>query len=334
MASLAAADEGEEGRAELSEFLPFGGNFRSLDLEKMCERWAALPDLPLEDATEEETAKVEVLRAAVMKAKGLSEPPSDWTKHHYLRGQMLCYLRARDGDLKLATERALECIEYLSNVYKGAVQYESYPQSKRDLWEANFPQGQFGKDKRGASVLYFKRAMYYWDTLFQEGVDRGVFLQGRSWVLDCEGVSYSKIMGSRWIAPKQKANFPSGEHPMPEGVKYIFVRNAPWIVQKGYQKKIFLFQKDEEDKYMERLLAEIDSDQIPACFGGTCKVPWPFGDGGEIVDEGEYETMHVSKLEVAKTTVAPKTTCLVEVKVVSRDINLKIEVAGDGAGGG
>jgi hypothetical protein len=85
---------------------------------------------------------------------------------------------------------------------------------------------------------------------------------------------------------------------------------------------------------MERLLAEIDSDQIPACFGGTCKVPWPFGDGGEIVDEGEYETMHVSKLEVAKTTVAPKTTCLVEVKVVSRDINLKIEVAGDGAGGG
>ena len=46
-----------------------------------------LPDLPLEDATEEETAKVEVLRAAVMKAKGLSEPPSDWTKHHYLRGQ-------------------------------------------------------------------------------------------------------------------------------------------------------------------------------------------------------------------------------------------------------
>ena len=235
MASLAAADEGEEGRAELSEFLPFGGNFRSLDLEKMCERWAALPDLPLEDATEEETAKVEVLRAAVMKAKGLSEPPSDWTKHHYLRGQMLCYLRARDGDLKLATERALECIEYLSNVYKGAVQYESYPQSKRDLWEANFPQGQFGKDKRGASVLYFKygkadqgalvrnlgyeffvamdwrRAMYYWDTLFQEGVDRGVFLQGRSWVFDCEGVSYSKIMGSRWIAPKQKANFPSGE---------------------------------------------------------------------------------------------------------------------------
>ena len=129
---------------------------------------------------------------------------------------------------------------------------------------------------------------------------------------------------------------------MPEGVKYIFVRNAPWIVQKGYQwlkgfiplrtqKKIFLFSKDEEDKYLARLFEEIDRDQIPVCFGGSCKVPWPFGEGGEITEEGEYKTINVSKLEIVKTTVAPNTTCLVEVKVVSKDINVRIEVNGEGS---
>lgn len=124
---------------------------------------------------------------------------------------------------------------------------------------------------------------------------------------------------------------------MPEGVKYIFVRNAPWIVQKGYQwlkrfipertqKKIFLFSKDEEDKYLARLFEEIDPDQVPVCFGGSCTVPWPFGDGGEITEEDDYKTIDVSKLEVVKTTVAPNTTCLVEMKVVSKDINVRMEV--------
>merc|ERR1712146_863664 len=55
-------------------------------------------------------------------------------------------------------------------------------------------------------------------------------------------------------------------------------------------------------------------------------VPWPFGDGGEITEEDDYKTIDVSKLEVVKTTVAPNTTCLVEMKVVSKDINVRIEV--------
>ena len=234
MASIVAAED-EETRAKLADIFPSTGNFLEFNLDEMCKRWASLPELPLETATDEQKEKVEILRANVMKAKGITAPPNDWTRHHYLRGQMFCYLKARNGDVELGTKRALECIDFMDTVYKKAVEYDSYPKFKRDLWEKNMPQGHFGKDKRGASVLYFKygksdqgalvrnlgfdffvstdwkRALYYWDTLFQESIDQGVFLEGRTWVLDCEGISYTKILRSRWIAPKQKENFPGGE---------------------------------------------------------------------------------------------------------------------------
>ena len=38
---------------------------------KIIERWSSLPDLPLEDATDIEKEKVEILRANVLKAQGL-----------------------------------------------------------------------------------------------------------------------------------------------------------------------------------------------------------------------------------------------------------------------
>ena len=76
-------------------------------------------------------------------------------------------------------------------------------------------------------------------------------------MIDCDGITYAKILRSRWIGPKQTELYPGGEHPMPEGLKYVFVRNTPWIVQKAYQwlkrflpentqKKFFLFSKNDE----------------------------------------------------------------------------------------
>lgn len=346
------------------DYLPIAGSFEQLDLTKVKERWSSLPDLPLENATDVEKEKVQAVRANILKAQGLDEPPKGtWKNHHYLKGQILCYLRARDGDVNLATERALECISFVSTIFEKAKEYEGYPKSKKELWNKNEPQGIFGKDKRGASVLYYKYgnsdrgalvqrvgfeffscwdcryALYYWDTMFQESIANGVFLHGRTWVIDCEGISYARIVRGRWLPPKQTAQFPNGEHPMPEGIKYVFVRNAPWIVQKAFQwvkrflpentqRKIFLFSKNEETNYMEALLREIDSDQIPVCFGGTSKIKWPFSNGANLndVSDGGHSSINVSTKETVEAVVQPNSTCLVEIKVVSKDINVSIEV--------
>ena len=347
----------------ISSILPTLGKFEDLNLIKIIERWSSLPDLPLEDATDIEKEKVEILRANVLKAQGLKEPPKGtWKNHHYRKGQMLCYLRARGGDVDLATKRALECIDFLNTVFEKAKEYEGYPQSKKDLFNQSEPQGIFGKDKRGASVLYYKYgnsdrgsvvqrvgwdffscwdwrfALYYWDTLFQDGIENGVFLQGRTWVMDCEGISYARIIRGRWLAPKQTGKFPGGEHPMPEGIKHCFVRNTPWIVQKVYnwlkrflpertQRKVRFFSKSDDEKYLEALLKEVDSDQIPVCFGGTSKIKWPYSNGPDLgnVTEDEHEKINVSTIETVENIVQPNSTCLVEIKIVSKDINISIE---------
>ena len=264
-------------KPDISSTLPIGGSFEELDIARIKERWSSLPDLPLENATDLEKQKVETVRANILKAKGLKEPPTGtWKNHHYLRGQILCYLRSRNGDVREATKRAIECMGFVDVVFEKANEYEEFPQSKRVLYEENEPQGIFGKDKRGASVLYhrygksdrgalvgrvgfdffscydWRWCLYYWDTLFQDSIANGVFLHGRSWVIDCEGITYAKILRSRWIGPKLAELYPGGEDPTPEGLRYVFVRNTPWIVQKAYewskpflpertQKKVFLF---------------------------------------------------------------------------------------------
>ena len=132
---------------------------------------------------------------------------------------------------------------------------------------------------------------------------------------------------------------------MPEGIKYVFVRNTPWIVQKTYQwlkrflpentqKKIFLFSKNDEKKYLEALFREIEPDQVPVCFGGSSKVRWPFSNGTSLGDESDddHESINVATTETVETTVPPNSTCLIEMKVVSKDINVWIEAdATDGS---
>ena len=78
-----------------------------------------------------EKQKVETVRANILKAKGLKEPPTGtWKNHHYLRGQILCYLRARNGDVREATKRAIECMGFVDVVFEKANEYEEFPQSK------------------------------------------------------------------------------------------------------------------------------------------------------------------------------------------------------------
>ena len=373
MAAVAEDDNSSAAsvKLDLSSILPIAGSFEEVNIKKIKERWSSLPDLPLENATEIEKEKVEVVRANVLKAKGLKEPPkATWKNHHYLRGQILCYLRARNGDVDEATKRAIECMDFIDEVFAKAKEYEEYPQSKRVLFEENEPQGIFGKDKRGASVLYhrygksdrgalvgrvgfdfftcydWRYCLYYWDTLFQDSIANGVFLHGRTWVVDCEGATYAKLLRSRWIAPRQTAKFPGGEHPMPEGIRYVFVRNTPWIVHKAYQwlkrflpentqKKVFLFSKNDEKRYLEALFREIEPDEVPVCFGGSSKIKWPFSNGTNLGDDSddEHESINVATTETVETIVPPNSTCLIEIKVVSKDINVWIEAlnANDGS---
>ena len=366
MAALAECNDTDHSAAPVkpdSSILPIGGSFQEINIAKIKDRWSSLPDLPLENATDLEKEKVETVRANILKAKGLKEPPTGtWKNHHYLRGQILCYLRARNGDVCEATKRAIECMDFMDVVFEKAKEYEEFPQSKRVLLEENIPQGILGKDKRGASVLFNKYgksdqgplvrrvgfdfflcshwrfSLYYWDTLFQESVANGVFLHGRSWVFDCDGITYAKILRSRWIGPKLAELYPGGEDPTPEGLRYVFVRNTPWIVQKAYewtkpflpertQKKFFLFSKNDEKKYLEALFREIEPDQVPVCFGGSSKVRWPFSNGTSLGDESndEHESINVATAETVETIVPPNSTCLIEMKVVSKDINVWIE---------
>ena len=66
---------------------------------------------------------------------------------------------------------------------------------------------------------------------------------------------------------------------------------------------------------------------MPVCFGGSSKVRWPFSNGTSLGDESddEHESINVATTETVETIVPPNSTCLIEMKVVSKDINVWIE---------
>jgi hypothetical protein len=366
MASLASVETADVVPVQRPTYRVENLYYEPALVDAILERWSAIPDLPLEDATEEEENKVDELRRLVLKAKGLEEPPKDWHNHHYVRGQMLCYLRARGGDLDAATERALQCIDYMDHVLECTKAYYKSPQAYRDLWDTKHPHGFFGKDKRGCSVMYVKygpsdiggmvqhtsleffqqqdwrNAMFYWDTMFQESINAGVFFQGRIWVIDAAQSSWSRIQRGKWVGKAQSEYFPNKEHPMPEGVKFIFVMNVPWIVEKGYQwlkglipkrtqKKIFLF-KANDPAFMETLSKHVDKDQIPVDFGGTSPEPWPYGDGGDMREtevDDSVVVLQVPKLETVDIPVVPGTHCIVECRVKNQDIDVSVALVRD-----
>ena len=361
MAALAERNNTDFSAAPVSSILPIGGSFEEINIAKIKERWSSLPDLPLENATDLEKEKVETVRANILKAKGLKEPPTGtWKNHHYLRGQILCYLRARNGDVCEATKRAIECMDFVDVVFEKAKEYEEFPQSKRVLLRKTNRKVYLEKIKEVplSSIIGMVRAIevHLWEewvlTSFHATIGVLFVLLGyvvsRQYCKWC--ISSWKILGDRlrWYYVRKnfkvsldstKTNiFPGGEHPMPEGIKYVFVRNTPWIVQKAYQwlkrflpentqKKVFLFSKNDEKKYLEALFREIEPDQVPVCFGGSSKVRWPFSNGTSLGDESddEHESINVATTETVETIVPPNSTCLIEMKVVSKDINVWIE---------
>ncbi len=231
-------------------------------MAEIAKRYASQPDLPLEDATPEDEEKVDQLLALVLQRQGLSAIPSGFRRHHYMRGKMWTYLRARKGHLEKAADRAIECIEYIDYAYEKACEFETVaPEEYKDMWDEMTPAGFFGKDKRGCSVFYslqgitdaggcvretampgsnnpyehFERqdwygAFFFWDTMFAESLLVNKFLMGRLVVSDFSMLTLARALRGRGIMAYQKSIWPGGEHPMPEGFKTVFLRNTPWIV--------------------------------------------------------------------------------------------------------
>ena len=86
MASLASVEAVDVVPAQRPTYRVENLYYEPALVDAILERWSAIPDLPLEDATEEEENQVDELRRLVLKAKGLEEPPKDWHNHHYVRG--------------------------------------------------------------------------------------------------------------------------------------------------------------------------------------------------------------------------------------------------------
>ena len=76
----------------------------------------------------------------------------------------------------------------------------------------------------------------------------------------------------------------------------------------------------QQDRYLIYWL-EGPKDQIPVCFGGTSKIKWPFSNGANLndVSDGGHSSINVSTVETVEAIVQPNSTCLVEIKVVSKN---------------
>ena len=131
---------------------------------KWLENWSNADDMPPDNASEIEVPKILALQAALLAAKGLTEPPAkgtSWTRPFYLQGGLCRFLRGRGGDVKEATKMIVDTVEWFEGFgLKARLRsFEEAPQWKRDLMRKWAGGGLFGKDKRGASVVVLKQAM-------------------------------------------------------------------------------------------------------------------------------------------------------------------------------
>ena len=131
---------------------------------RWLENWANADDIPPSNSTEKEMAQITELRAALLAAKGRSEPPAkgeSWTRPFYLQGGLCRFLRGRGGDVKEATKMIVDTVEWFEGFGLEARlrSFEKAPQWKRDLMRKWAGGGVFGKDKRGASVMVLKQAV-------------------------------------------------------------------------------------------------------------------------------------------------------------------------------
>ena len=291
-------------------------------VDEIYERWSEMADLPLEEAsldrgspvTEAERDNIPKLREAILRKLGLSAPPSGFPSHHFTPWKLLCMLRAREGDVERAAERAVLCIPSVELIFNHARAFEAAPAEHRRLRQMKINAGLFGIDRRGAPVFYsrfgrsdtpglalrtsigfmlaseFYMNLMIWESGRLASERRGVSLQGSLFVLDISGLGMSQAY-SAYKVVKQMLSDPAyaeGEHPMPEGMRKTLVCGAAswigriWTLVKPLlptrtANKVSLFRADHQDDFLQELLSRVDADQIPQWCGGQATEPWPYG---------------------------------------------------------
>ena len=131
-------------------------------------------------------------------------------------------------------------------------------------------------------------AALFWDQLYMESQAKGKWLMGRLFVTDVDGLSWSRFMRARPPLKKMSALMTDR---FPEGARKIFIINVSWLfyaVWKIFKRflpastvaKVCLFKKGAD--HMTELQKYIDINEIPTDYGGSCPVPWPYGQGGDV----------------------------------------------------
>ena len=131
--------------------------------------------------------------------------------------------------------------------------------------------------------------MHFWTRLYDESQIQGKWLMGRLLISDVEGLSWARFMRAR--PALKKLSVLMTDH-FPEGARIIFVVNVSrifygiWLIFKQFLPastvlKVRLYKKG-DSRFIRDIAEYIDIDQIPPHLGGTCPIPWPYGDGGDV----------------------------------------------------
>ena len=123
-------------------------------------------------------------------------------------------------------------------------------------------------------------------------VTTGVALAGRVVVVDVTGIKFGTAVGLVGAFRKQNAQYPKGEHPLPDGALAIFMVGLPWSIQQLWglvkkmlpaseQAKFRMHGSASDERFREDLAAYVEPSQIPPRYGGTSSEPW-YLSGGDV----------------------------------------------------
>jgi hypothetical protein len=284
------------------------------------QRAASTPDLPLEETLSAvESARLEELHSALLKALLVDSVPTDWRRSFFTRARLLTYLRADRGDVKRAAVRAERGCTFCKDMWRRAYDWEAQPDEVKRLYELA-AWGPHGYDKRGCSVTYYKLGMLdlgglvressfelylAWDSYcclmtydmyVREGLAHGkAYTLGKIVVADIGGLNLTRALKTVRVANRQNKIFPAGEHPFPELTRCIYVIGMPWAADHLWQLckrlmpardvarvRIFGQGKAAHSKFVAEFEQLVETDQVPVLFGGTNRQPWAYGMGGDV----------------------------------------------------
>lgn len=194
--------------------------------------------------------------------------------------------------------------------------FEDAPMEYKMLATRWTPLGFYGRDRRGLSVCYYRVgmhdaggvlretsldvylahawyfALWFWFTMERESLAAGINYAGRLVVVDVSGISLGRAIGLVHAFTKQRAQYPHGEQPTPDGATAIWMVGLPWFIETLWRAVLAMLPPAEQAKvrlfgnkdafFMEELSTRVALDQVPPCFGGTSTEPWPYGEGGDV----------------------------------------------------